>query len=244
MMEPTWQSDDGSVKLYRADCLEVLPQLEPGSVDCVVTDPPYFVPAQHYQTRKQFRRNFSDLGILEHFVRDLFALLDDVICNDGVVYMFCDGQSYPLFYWHAYQVCKSVRPLVWNKVICINGYSWRHQHELILFGERPDAKPIRTGDGDVLTCRAVPIDDRKHGAEKPVELLERVVEKCGPLILDPFMGSGTTGVACIRTGRKFIGIEIDEGYFNIAVRRIKAELNRYPLIEPKQPAETQGSLLH
>ena len=60
-------------------------------------------------------------------------------------------------------------------------------------------------------------------------------------ILDPFMGSGTTGVACVRTGRRFIGIEKEERYFDIAVKRIEAELNRFPLLEPKQP--TQGSLL-
>ena len=53
----------------------------------------------------------------------------------------------------------------------------------------------------------------------------------GCVAIDPFMGSGTTGVACVRTGRKFIGVEIDEGYFNIAVKRIKAELSRQPLLE-------------
>jgi site-specific DNA-methyltransferase (adenine-specific)/modification methylase len=62
------------------------------------------------------------------------------------------------------------------------------------------------------------------------------------LVVDPFMGSGTTGVACIRTGRKFIGIEKEEKYFDIAVKRIEAELSRNILFEPP-PAIVQRSLL-
>jgi len=60
-------------------------------------------------------------------------------------------------------------------------------------------------------------------------------------ILDPFMGSGTTGVACIRTGRKFIGMEIDEKYFDIAVKRIEAEFDRHPLFDTIEP-ENQSEL--
>ena len=56
-------------------------------------------------------------------------------------------------------------------------------------------------------------------------------------ILDPFMGSGTTGVACVRTGRRFIGIEKEPKYFAIAVKRIEAELNRFPLLEPETVAK-------
>jgi len=64
---------------------------------------------------------------------------------------------------------------------------------------------------------------RVHPNEKPVDLLRHIVEKApGEIVLDPFMGSGTTGVACARLGRRFIGIEIEERYFSIACRRIEA----------------------
>ena len=64
-----------------------------------------------------------------------------------------------------------------------------------------------------------------HPHEKPFGLLIEIMEKCPPgLVCDPFMGSGTTGVACIRTGRRFIGIEIEETYFNVARRRLEREL--------------------
>jgi site-specific DNA-methyltransferase (adenine-specific) len=71
-----------------------------------------------------------------------------------------------------------------------------------------------------------------------------LIAKCpGQTILDPFMGSGTTGVACIRTGRRFIGIEIDPTYFSIARDRIQAELGRHPLFKEEEAAERQMELV-
>jgi len=202
--------------LHNGDCLEYLATLPAESVDAFITDPPYFLPVQHYQTRKVFQRNFSDLGILEHFFKDLFTQVRRVLKNDGHFYIFCDGQSYPLFWYYGYQFAKSVRPLIWDKSVSINGYAWRHQHEIILFGEMPKAKPIPTGDGDILKCRAVPVNDRQHPAEKPVDLMEKLIKKCGQVICDPFMGSGATGKACKNLGRDFIGIETDKDYFRYA----------------------------
>lgn len=126
-------------------------------------------------------------------------------------------------YVSLYPHVKRQVPLVWDKVVSFNGYSWRHQHELILFGEMPDAPAVPTGDGDIIRCRAVKVDDREHGAQKPVELIEKLIRKSvsdGGIVLDPSAGSGTTGVACMNTGRNFIGIEIDAGYHAIAQRRI------------------------
>lgn len=96
--------------------------------------------------------------------------------------------------------------------------------------------------GDVWTF---PIErDREHPAQKPVAMIGQMVaasSREGDATLDPFMGSGTTGVACVRTGRRFIGIELDPHYFEIAKRRIVDELERYPLLE-KPPTITQGEL--
>jgi hypothetical protein len=87
---------------------------------------------------------------------------------------------------------------------------------------------------------------RQHPNEKPVSLLEKLVILCshpGDLVLDPFMGSGTTGVACVRTGRRFIGVEIDPGYFAIAQRRIAEAQLQPALFAHDAPAYTQNSLL-
>lgn len=211
------------IDLRLGDALEVVGGLPEASVDLVLTDPPYFLPARHYCTRKHFARSLSDLSMLEHFFRDWFAEAARVLKPTGVLYVFCDGQSYPVFYVCAYRHVKRAVPLVWDKVVSINGFSWRHQHELILFAEMPKAPPVKTGDGDVIRCRAVGIDDRDHPAEKPIELLEKLIAKsttAGDVVLDAFMGSGATGEACIRLGRSFIGIDSDPTYYELAQRRI------------------------
>ena len=212
-----------NIILKQGDCLELMKELPDESVDAVITDPLYFLPATHYQTRMKQLRNFADLGILEHFFKDFFEEVKRIVKPDGVNYIFCDGQSYPLFYFYLYKFTKSVRPLVWDKKTSINGYSWRHQHEIIIFGEMPDTKPVPSGDGDILRYSAVKIENRQHPAEKPIKLLETLIKKStteSDTILDPFMGSGTTGVACQQLNRNFIGYEISPDYFKIAEKRI------------------------
>jgi len=211
---PTWESD--GVQLYLGDCLSIMPELAAGSVDAVVTDPPYALPA-HYYVRKrgeeQPQRSLGDLSIVEHWFHWVVSYFPS-----GPAYIFCDGQSYAVFFRSCYDKWRRIRPIVWDKVVSFNGYTWRHQFELIAWCDSGEKLP--TGDGDILRFRAVPVDERLHPAEKPIPLLLRLIEKTTGTILDPFMGSGTTGVACVQTGRKFIGIEIDPGYFEIAKKRI------------------------
>lgn len=213
-------------KIYNMDCMDGFKSLPAGSVDLIVVDPPYFLPVVHYNTRKQFSRNFADLGILEHFFKDVFKEFARIMKPTGRMYIFCDGQSYPLFYYHLYPFCKSVRPLIWNKKVSINGYSWRHQHEIIIFAEMPQTKPVPSGDGDILTFRAVPVNSRKHPAEKPVELLKKLIEKSskeGDIVLDCFAGSGSCFIACKELKRKFIGFEKSKEYCDVANKRLSQD---------------------
>lgn len=214
---------DESVTLYHGDCLLVLQELGDQTIEAFITDPPYFMPAVHYNTRREWPRSLSDVSILEHFYRDLFEQAGRVLRCDGMAYVFCDGQSYPVFYATAYPFFRKLRPLVWDKCVAFNGYSWRHQHELILFAEKDDAPSVTTGDGDILRCRAVAIDEREHPAQKPMELLGKLIRKStqsGAVVLDPFSGSGATLLAAIRYGRKAIGIERDEAYCELVARRL------------------------
>ena len=211
-------------KIFEGDCLDLMPQIPDRYVDCILTDPPYFLPASHYQTRTQFSRNFADLGILEHFFKDAFREMTRILKPNGVLYIFCDGQSYPLFYYHLFPYCKSIRPLIWDKLTSINGFSWRHQHEIIIFAEMPDAEPKPSGSGDILKCSAVKVDERQHPAEKPVILLCRLIAKStekNQIIFDPFMGSGSTGIACLKLQRRFIGIDISHDYIEVAKKRLE-----------------------
>ncbi len=211
-------------KIYCGDCLEVMQDWDDGIIDCVITDPPYFLPATHYQTRKKFGRNFSDLGMLDHFINDFFKLGVQKIKQSGIFYVFSNCDSYPIFYYHLYSYCRKLRSIIWDKKRSFLGYTWRHQHEIILFGEMPEAKPVNTGDGDIIKCDVVGINNRLHPAEKPTELLKKLIEKStneNDLILDPFLGSGTTAVACKQLNRNFIGIEISEKYCKIAEQRLR-----------------------
>lgn len=216
------------------DCLAVMAAMPDGCVDLVVTDPPYFLPAQHYQTRKQFARSLADLSILEHFFRSVFDEFNRILSDAGALYVFCDGQSYPVFFVSAYPYMKYVRPLIWDKVVSFNGYSWRHQHELILFGVRPKEVPVKTGDGDILRCRAVPVGEREHPAEKPAGLVRTLIAKSskeGSLVFDPFMGSGTTAVAADCLGRNFFGCDISPRYVKMALERIAGDRKKWAQLQ-------------
>jgi len=219
--ELVWDKDYIN-QIICGDCLEIMKNIPDKSIDLVLTDPPYFLPAKHYETRKTFSRSFSDLVLVESFFSLVFNEIDRILKPDGMFYIFCDGQSYPLFYYYGYFITKTTRPLIWDKKVSFNGYYWRHQHELILFGVRPEKHKIPTGKGDIIRFSAVPIEERKHPAEKPIELIKELlsISKENDLILDPFLGSGTTAVACKELGRRFIGIEISEKYCEIARKRL------------------------
>jgi len=211
-------------KVHCGNCLELMKEIPDKSIDLIVTDPPYFIPATHYNTRKKFRRNFCDLGILEGFFKIVFKEIERIMKRNGRIYWFCNGQSYALFFYYFYFFTKSVRPIIWDKKTSINGYSWRHQHEIILFAEMPEAKPVPTGDGDILRFPAVKAKLRKHPAEKPIELINKLIEKSSnekDLVLDCFAGSGSTLISCKRLKRNYIGIELGNEYVEIANKRLK-----------------------
>lgn len=221
MIEPYYS--DELVTLYHGDSLNLMTELETESVDMLLTDPPYFLPAAHYSVRSGSFRSLSDLSMLEHFFRAAFTETARVLKQTGTAYIFCDGQSYPAFYAVGYPIFHRMRPLIWDKQTSINGYDWRHQHELILYATMPDAPRVPTGDGDVLRDRAVPIAEREHLAQKPTGLLSRLLTKTCPeggVALDPFAGSGSSLVAAAANGRRAIGIEAEERYCEVAAKRL------------------------
>jgi site-specific DNA-methyltransferase (adenine-specific) len=227
----------GNATLYLGDCLEILPDV--GLANALITDPPFFHPVLHYVNARKAeptKKTLSDMSALKHFFRIVMGAVDPVLAKDGSIYWFCDGQTYGWAYEALYPHCKKVRPLIWDKITSYNGYTWRHQHELIAWGEREGAKRIPTGDGDIVRERAVPVAERKHPAEKPAPLVQRLLSKTDGVVLDPFMGGGTTGVACARLKRPFIGIELEEQYFDIACERIAAAQAHDDLFPEQEPA--------
>jgi len=216
-------------KIYNMDCIDGLKQLDNNCIDIVITDPPYFAPAQHYSPSRKNRtqRKVGDLSILEYFFHNWIKEIIRVMKNTGWIYIFCDSQSYPLVFTGLYSHVKSVRLIVWDKVTAFNGFTWRHQHELIVFAEMPDAPKVNTSDGDIIRERVTKVEDRQHPAEKPESIITKILSKhtSAGVVLDPFVGCGTTAVVCKHLNKHFIGFEIDEDYCKLAENRVySAEL--------------------
>ena len=226
-----WTSDCGTVTLYRGDCLEILPTLE--GVDCVIADPPYETrytkvgPGMPVAGRYSCRRLANPVaGYDSQFDPSAFL-------------------SWPCVLFGADQYCASLPNggvfHVWDKAysggpddsfsdVEIIWTSWRMARIVIRYLWKGVCQDGEKGRRKV------------HPSQKP----ESVMMQCvglheGESVLDPYMGSGTTGVACVRLGRRFIGIEIDPGYFAIAKRRIQDELAKVKFLEPpKRAAEQRG----
>ena len=210
-MNPTWEQ--GDVQLYLGDCLEILPTLEAGSVDAVVTDPPY---------------DRAHLPLYWQVGAEASRLL-----KVGGSYMAI------LPHYAAPQVLKRVgQHLRWRWMLCM----WQGGiNKKLAMGVRVAWKPIgwwvkeKYGGGQVgvdgLPMRGG-LTKEHHKWEQWLRWAELCLQFIPPesVIVDPLLGGGTTGVACVKTGRKFIGIEIDEGYFEIAVKRIQ-EAQMQPRLE-------------
>jgi len=200
MREPDVVLDNGNIRLYCGDCLEILPTLEAGSVDAVVTDPPYGL---------DFRGAEWD-SFIPKWLPEAKRVASVVAFTTAPTTQW----DYPRPDW----VCCWYREASNSRSTLRGGFN--HWSPVLVYG-RPkfpvDSKKLHAIQHSYP--RGFP-----HPSPKPVALMEWLCSCCVEdvsTILDPFMGSGTTGVACVKTGRKFIGIELDKGYFDIAVKRIE-----------------------
>ena len=193
--------------------------MEPGSVDCVVTDPPY-----GESHASNWPGKFNGQAISND---------DSTEARDRVLNWW---DARPAAVFGKWSVAKWGTPrgvLVWDKGAASGmgdlSFPWKPSWEdIAIYGKGWRGKrDVGVLAGHWVVTWSGGEGQRTHPNEKPVSLVLALLAK-GPdfeTILDPFMGSGTTGVACVRTGRKFIGIELDPGYFQIAVDRIQKELD-------------------
>ncbi len=197
----------GNATLYLGDCRDITPQLL-GKYSSVVSDPPYGMAFKSKYRAKQHRAIANDRDdVLLKWACDLRP--------DHSSYLFCR--------WDNLQAVPKPKSCVtWVK----NNWSMgdlEHEHarqtEIALFypGPRHDFPKGRPTD----MIKAPRTGNDYHPTEKPVQLMMSILEWTRGTVLDPFMGSGSTGVAAMRLGRPFIGIEIDPGYFDIACKRIE-----------------------
>lgn len=226
-MKPYYEH--AGVTIYHGDCREILPTLEHASVQAVVTDPPFFMPAVHYQSRVKHQRAWSDTSILSAFWRGVVADVLPLMKPTGHFLAFCNGDSFAVFYPEMYRAFDFLASLVWDKGHVGLGRVWRHQHELIIAARWSESTFVDDGKlrSDILRATATPPADREHPVEKPGPLLGQLIAPTtatGDLVLDPFMGSGTTLEAARNLGRRAIGIEGEERYCEMAARRLSQEV--------------------
>lgn len=217
----------GDCTLYLGDCMEVMPTL--GRVDAVVTDPPYGIGADKKKAHSSIRDNsqWADNGWDDGRPPvELFEILTSY--EEAAIW----GGNY-----FADLLPPSGGWLVWRKPQAETGFSLA------------DGELCWTSKDFALRIKSLPRrDGNEHPTQKPVCVMEWTLQFIkGKTILDPFMGSGTTGVACVKSGRSFIGIEREPSYFDIACRRIEeayrqGDMFLAPANDNPPPAQAGGDL--
>ena len=211
------------IKLLNGDCLDLLDDFEENSVDILYTDPPY-IPPQHSSTLTKYKKSLSEMGILESFYKRFLEKVDRVLKDDGIIIIYCNCDSYPMFYIHLFPYVKKMRCFIWDKISCSLGYTFRHQHEMILCGERMNMKPIKCGTGEIFKYKVVKAKEKDHPAQKPIDIHKHILQNIigeNRVVLDPFMGTGSISLACKELGCDYIGMELEPEYFKIAENKLK-----------------------
>jgi site-specific DNA-methyltransferase (adenine-specific) len=228
----------GDCTLHLGDCLEILPTL--GKVDAVVTDPPYGIGLNTDNTRftggntAQVARRGNGIGPANGA-----PIINDAVPFDPspLLAMSCEKIVWG---WNNY-------PDKLPRGACL---VWLKRNDDAFGSFLSDAELAWMSKGHGVYCRrdltnnAIALE-REHPTQKPVSLMEWCLGFLpkAETILDPFMGSGTTGVACVNLGRKFIGIEIEPRYFDIACRRIEEAYKQPRLFaEPRLLAKQESML--
>jgi len=227
--------------LHNGDCLEYMKAMQDKSVDVIVTDPPYGMNylSNHYKGENPFQAIAGD----DRYPSELIPEFQRIARK--AVFAFCRWDNLS-------EVPPPTSFIVWVKNNWTAGdlnHAYGRMWEGVLFYPM-DGHEFQNRPPDVFDSRRVPPTDLVHPTQKPVAFLKWLIEantKPNQIIFDPFMGSGTTGVAALQLGRYFIGCEIDPKYFAVAEKRIKQAAlqpglftpanNRLPLDAPGSPAQ-------
>jgi len=217
-------------EVFQQDAVQWLLQLAPGSVDLVVTDPPYESLEKHRAIGTTTRLKHSKSSSNDWFAifpnkrfPELFAAIYRALREDSHFYLFCDQETMfiarPIAEAAGFKFWK---PLVWDKRKIGMGYHFRARYEFILFFEKGKRGLNDLAIPDIIEFPRI---HKGYPTEKPKEVSEVLVKqssKPGELVVDPFMGSGSTGAAALLNGRGFMGNDIAGAALALADQRLRA----------------------
>lgn len=222
--------------LKNEDCLETFKAIPNESIDLIVTDPPYKITSRggsgtmggywkEEKARKGIIFDYNSISCKEYLTEFYRMLKERSIC-----YIMCNNTNLVNFITTGTEIgFNFVKCLIWEKGNKICGRYYMNCFEYIILFRKGKDKPINhCGTSDILKVPIKKLKDKfgknLHDTEKPVRLMEILIENSSnenETVLDPFMGIGSTGVACQNLGRNFIGIEVDQRYYEIAKERIE-----------------------
>lgn len=207
----------GDATLILGDCRDVLPTL--GAFDAVVTDPPYGIGIASNPVRQAHEKKGWDASAPDASVFDLIraASTEQIIWG---------GNYFDLPPSQCFLIWDKKQPQDFSLAMCEMAWASRKL-------------PAKIWRQSVLSY------EKHHPTQKPIQLMEWCLDLMPEAVsvLDPFMGSGTTGIACISMGRRFTGIEVDPDYFEVACRRLAEAYKQPRLFTEPEPRPIQEALL-
>ena len=222
-------------KLINGGCLEYMRTLENESIDLIVTDPPYPTTSRGHAGNSggMLQKEINKKGkVFEHNNIDCTEYAPEFyrVLKDGSHCYVMTNHINLIKMLNVFTDCgfHFIKSLIWNKGNKIMGQYYMSQFEYILFFRKGYGKKINNcGTADILSVPNKKTKDANgkniHDTEKPVELMKILIENStqkGDIVLDPFVGVGATALACVESERDYIGIELDENYYNIAKERV------------------------
>lgn len=207
-------------KIHQMDCIVGMKLLPQNSVDCIITDPPYGDNSGYGRMDKEIQNNENPLLNCQ-----VLFEAQRILKQNCTIYNFTNWKHYPfLTEFIIRYTCFNIRMMiVLNKNRFGLGYGFRNQHELVLVLEKGKPKYNDNDFSNVMDFKVIEHNEDTHPHEKPESILRRMIKHStseGDLVLDCFIGSGSTAIACKQLNRRFIGFEIEEKWVSLANKRL------------------------
>jgi site-specific DNA-methyltransferase (adenine-specific) len=215
-----------NVKLIHGDCLEGMKKINDKSIDMILTDPPYGINFQSHSRKNIYDKIHNDDNT--EFLESYFKECNRILKDNTAIYCFCSWHNVDKFKIQFEKYFK-----LKNIIICVKNNhrsgdlkaSYSPKYEMILYGNK--GRKCFSGKREEDVVNSNKTKNEFHPTQKPIDLLERFIRNSSNEydgVFDGYMGSGSTGVACVNANRCFIGIELEEKYSDIAQKRIESEV--------------------